>query len=64
MRSGSWSRKIEVAKSSKGHEININLISSEYGKPWEVPVNRTVLTVYVEKLLEHRIVPLTSFYKM
>ncbi len=28
-----WSKKIEVAKASKGEEISVNLISSEYGKP-------------------------------
>eukprot|EP00064_Thunnus_orientalis_P002269 superscaffoldBa00000159_g2276 len=27
----SWSKKIEVAKASKGEEISVNLISSEYG---------------------------------
>ncbi|KAI4874988.1 hypothetical protein NFI96_017657 [Prochilodus magdalenae] len=30
LKSGSWSRKIEVAKRSQGDEISINLISSEY----------------------------------
>ncbi|KAI3375127.1 hypothetical protein L3Q82_021643, partial [Scortum barcoo] len=30
LKSGSWSKKIEVAKSSKGEEINVSLISSEY----------------------------------
>lgn len=32
LKSGSWSKKIEVAKASKGEEISVNLISSEYGK--------------------------------
>uniref|UniRef100_A0A3Q3W1T6 Probable ATP-dependent DNA helicase HFM1 n=1 Tax=Mola mola TaxID=94237 RepID=A0A3Q3W1T6_MOLML len=32
---GSWSKKIEVAKASNGEEISVNLISSEYGKPWK-----------------------------
>lgn len=35
LRCGSWSKKIEVAKSSKGEEISVNLISSEFGKPWK-----------------------------
>ncbi|XP_047188173.1 probable ATP-dependent DNA helicase HFM1 isoform X2 [Scophthalmus maximus] len=30
LRCGSWSKKIEVAKASKGEEISVNLISSEY----------------------------------
>ncbi|KAK6302426.1 hypothetical protein J4Q44_G00267810 [Coregonus suidteri] len=30
LKSGSWSKKIEVAKASKGEEINVNLVSSEY----------------------------------
>ncbi|XP_062336822.1 probable ATP-dependent DNA helicase HFM1 [Osmerus eperlanus] len=30
LKSGSWSKKIEVAKASKGDEISVNLISSEY----------------------------------
>uniref|UniRef100_A0A674N2S1 Probable ATP-dependent DNA helicase HFM1 n=1 Tax=Takifugu rubripes TaxID=31033 RepID=A0A674N2S1_TAKRU len=30
LKSGSWSKKIEVAKASKGEEISVNLISSEY----------------------------------
>ena len=32
LKSGSWSKKIEVAKASKGEEINVNLVSSEYGQ--------------------------------
>lgn len=32
LKSGSWSKKIEVAKASKGEAISVNLISSEYGK--------------------------------
>lgn len=31
LKCGSWSKKIEVAKASKGEEISVNLISSEYG---------------------------------
>uniref|UniRef100_A0A3B4UBF4 DNA 3'-5' helicase n=1 Tax=Seriola dumerili TaxID=41447 RepID=A0A3B4UBF4_SERDU len=31
LKSGSWSKKIEVAKASAGEEISVNLISSEYG---------------------------------
>ncbi|XP_070701535.1 probable ATP-dependent DNA helicase HFM1 [Pempheris klunzingeri] len=30
LKSGRWSKKIEVAKASKGEEISVNLISSEY----------------------------------
>ncbi|XP_050925720.1 probable ATP-dependent DNA helicase HFM1 [Lates calcarifer] len=30
LKCGSWSRKIEVAKASKGEEISVSLISSEY----------------------------------
>ncbi|XP_044076280.1 probable ATP-dependent DNA helicase HFM1 isoform X2 [Siniperca chuatsi] len=30
LKCGSWSKKIEVAKASKGDEISVNLISSEY----------------------------------
>ncbi|XP_049454968.1 probable ATP-dependent DNA helicase HFM1 isoform X3 [Epinephelus fuscoguttatus] len=30
LKSGSWSKKIEVAKASKGEEISVNLISSQY----------------------------------
>ncbi|KAL0966696.1 hypothetical protein UPYG_G00298560 [Umbra pygmaea] len=30
LKSGSWSKKIEVAKASRGENISINLISSEY----------------------------------
>ncbi|XP_035525900.1 probable ATP-dependent DNA helicase HFM1 [Morone saxatilis] len=30
LKSGSWSKKIEVTKASKGEEISVNLISSEY----------------------------------
>ncbi|XP_030258654.1 probable ATP-dependent DNA helicase HFM1 isoform X4 [Sparus aurata] len=30
LKCGSWSKKIEVAKASKGEEISVNLISSEY----------------------------------
>uniref|UniRef100_UPI003AAD2253 probable ATP-dependent DNA helicase HFM1 n=1 Tax=Centroberyx gerrardi TaxID=166262 RepID=UPI003AAD2253 len=30
LKSGSWSKKIEVARASKGEEISVNLISSEY----------------------------------
>ncbi|XP_022610745.1 probable ATP-dependent DNA helicase HFM1 [Seriola dumerili] len=30
LKSGSWSKKIEVAKASAGEEISVNLISSEY----------------------------------
>ncbi|CAB1325909.1 unnamed protein product [Coregonus sp. 'balchen'] len=30
LKSGSWSKKIEVAKAFKGEEISVNLISSEY----------------------------------
>ncbi|XP_069568611.1 probable ATP-dependent DNA helicase HFM1 [Brachyistius frenatus] len=30
LKSGSWSKRIEVAKASKGEEISVNLISSEY----------------------------------
>ncbi|XP_071346356.1 probable ATP-dependent DNA helicase HFM1 isoform X2 [Trachinotus anak] len=30
LKSGSWSKKIEVAKASEGEEISVNLISSEY----------------------------------
>ncbi|XP_047445151.1 probable ATP-dependent DNA helicase HFM1 [Mugil cephalus] len=30
LKSGSWSKKIDVAKASKGEEISVNLISSEY----------------------------------
>ncbi|XP_055059840.2 probable ATP-dependent DNA helicase HFM1 isoform X1 [Misgurnus anguillicaudatus] len=30
LKTGSWSKKIEVRRSSKGEEISINLISSEY----------------------------------
>lgn len=32
LKSGSWSKKIEVTKASKGEAISVNLISSEYGK--------------------------------
>lgn len=35
LKCGSWSKKIEVAKASKGEEISVNLISSQYGKPWK-----------------------------
>lgn len=35
LKCGSWSKKIEVTKASKGEEISVNLISSEYGKPWK-----------------------------
>uniref|UniRef100_A0A3Q3LJI7 DNA 3'-5' helicase n=1 Tax=Labrus bergylta TaxID=56723 RepID=A0A3Q3LJI7_9LABR len=31
LKCGSWSKKIEVTKASKGEEISVNLISSEYG---------------------------------
>uniref|UniRef100_A0A3P8T828 Probable ATP-dependent DNA helicase HFM1 n=1 Tax=Amphiprion percula TaxID=161767 RepID=A0A3P8T828_AMPPE len=31
LKCGSWSKKIDVAKASKGEEISVNLISSEYG---------------------------------
>lgn len=31
LRSGSWSRRIEVTRTNAGDEISINLISSEYG---------------------------------
>ena len=31
LKCGSWSKKIEVAKASRGEEISVNLISSEYG---------------------------------
>ncbi|KAM6919896.1 putative ATP-dependent DNA helicase HFM1 [Lycodopsis pacificus] len=30
LKSGSWSKKIEVAKASRGEEISVNLISSQY----------------------------------
>ncbi|XP_068425051.1 probable ATP-dependent DNA helicase HFM1 [Clinocottus analis] len=30
LKSGSWSKKIEVAKASQGEEISVNLISSQY----------------------------------
>lgn len=32
LKSGSWSKKIEVKKASAGEEISFHLISSEYGK--------------------------------
>lgn len=32
LKSGNWSKKIEVAKAFKGEEISVNLISSEYGQ--------------------------------
>lgn len=31
LKSGSWSKKIDVEKASNGDEISVNLISSEYG---------------------------------
>lgn len=35
LKCGTWLKKIEVAKAAKGEEISVNLISSEYGKPWK-----------------------------
>ena len=31
LKSGSWSKKVEVVRCSKGEEISVNLISSQYG---------------------------------
>uniref|UniRef100_A0A674AGT0 Probable ATP-dependent DNA helicase HFM1 n=1 Tax=Salmo trutta TaxID=8032 RepID=A0A674AGT0_SALTR len=40
LKSGSWSKKIEVAKASKGEDINVNLVSSEYGSSQSDPGKR------------------------
>lgn len=69
LRSGSWSRKIEVAKSSKGQEISIHLISSEYGKPWKgTYISHNTVSWYEQWTLytlkgcfKTRILPLISF---
>lgn len=69
LRSGSWSRKIEVAKSSKGQEISIHLISSEYGKPWKGTYFSHNTVIWYEQWTRYtlkgcfktRILPLISF---
>ena len=42
---GSWSKKVEVAKASKGEEISVNLISSEYGKAVNHEINFSNVTI-------------------
>uniref|UniRef100_A0A672ZAM3 Probable ATP-dependent DNA helicase HFM1 n=1 Tax=Sphaeramia orbicularis TaxID=375764 RepID=A0A672ZAM3_9TELE len=55
MKCGTWSKKIEVTKASKGEEISVNLISSEYGQTVNHQHTRTFyhrkVVIFYDKLL-------------
>lgn len=46
LKCGTWSKKIEVVKASKGEEISVNVISSEYGRIENPPYYESFINRY------------------